>query len=147
VNITFVITILLALLISNTAYSATSYGDLIVDEVTSVYDGDTFRVNIKNMPPLIGNNIAIRVAGIDTPEIRGKCKKEKMLALQAKQMTVTLLRSAKKIELRNVQRGKYFRIIANVYIDNHLLSRSLLKENLAVFYNGGKKTKDWCSIN
>lgn len=146
-NITFVITILLALLISNTAYSATSYGDLIVDEVTSVYDGDTFRVNIKNMPPLIGNNIAIRVAGIDTPEIRGKCKKEKMLALQAKQMTVTLLRSAKKIELRNVQRGKYFRIIANVYIDNHLLSRSLLKENLAVFYNGGKKTKDWCSIN
>lgn len=53
--------------------SAKDYGSMFVDEVISVYDGDTFRVNIKGYPDVIGENIAIRVNGIDTPEIRGKC--------------------------------------------------------------------------
>lgn len=52
-----------------------NHGTLLVSEVTSIYDGDTFRANIKGLHSLIGERISIRVAGIDTPEIRGKCKK------------------------------------------------------------------------
>ena len=53
------------------------YGNIIVSEITSIYDADTFRVNIKGFPPIAGQNVHIRILGIDAPEIRGKCKIEK----------------------------------------------------------------------
>jgi endonuclease YncB( thermonuclease family) len=121
-----------------------TYGNVIVDEVTSIYDGDTFRVNIKDYPSIVGNKISIRLNGVDTPEMRGKCTKEKKLARKAKQLTVKTLREAKKIELRNMQRGKYFRIVADVYADNKSLAKILIKKKLAVKYYGGTKLKDWC---
>ncbi|MCX4027487.1 thermonuclease family protein [Endozoicomonas sp. SM1973] len=119
------------------------FGTAVVKEVTSIYDGDTFRVNIKGWPNIVGERISIRVKGVDTPEIRGQCEKEKKLARKAKQHTVSLLRSAKKIELRNMQRGKYFRILANVYIDGKSLTDSLIKAKLARPYDGGKR-QGWC---
>lgn len=121
-----------------------TYGNIVIDEVTSIYDGDTFRVNIKSYPEIVGKKMAIRVNGIDTPEMRGKCKKEKDLARQSKQLTVSTLRNAKKIELRNLQRGKYFRIVADVYADGKSLADIQIKNNLAVKYDGGTKIKDWC---
>lgn len=36
----------LALLLLTSLYSKQNYGSVVVDEVTSIYDGDTFRVNI-----------------------------------------------------------------------------------------------------
>lgn len=126
------------------ALSKKNYGSVIVLEVTSIYDGDTFRANIKDYPDLIGYRIGIRVNGIDTPEMKGKCQKEKELARKAKQFTVAKLRSAKKIELRNMKRGKYFRIVADVYVDGKNLTDSLIKTGLGVPYDGGTKIKDWC---
>lgn len=121
-----------------------NYGIALVSEITSIYDGDTFRVNIKDYPDLLGYRIGIRVNGIDTPEMRGKCQQEKDLARKAKQITVAALRAGKKIELRNMKRGKYFRIVADVYIDNESLASKLINSQLAVSYDGGTKTKDWC---
>jgi endonuclease YncB( thermonuclease family) len=120
------------------------YSNAIVKEVTSIYDGDTFRANIKGYPPIVGHRMAIRVKGIDTPEIRGKCKIEKVLARKAKQQTVLMLRGAKFIELKNISRGKYFRLVADVYVDNVSLAEILINSKLAVKYDGGRKTKDWC---
>lgn len=45
-----------------------------VDKVVSVYDGDTMRVNVSGWPPVVGQNMPIRVRGVDTPEIM--CAKE-----------------------------------------------------------------------
>ena len=64
--------------------AAPQYGTVTISKVISVYDGDTFRVNIDSLPPIVGKNIAIRVNGVDTPEIRGKCQYEKNLALEAR---------------------------------------------------------------
>lgn len=122
-----------------------TYGNVIISEVLSIYDGDTFKVNIEGYPDLIGRNISIRLNGIDTPEIRGKCEAEKQLARAAKQFTVTKLRNAKVIELRNMDRGKYFRIVADVYVDGEELSKLLISNNHAVKYEGGTKYKSWCS--
>ena len=122
-----------------------NYGNIIVNEVTSIYDGDTFKVNINSYPPIIGKKMSIRLNGIDTPEIRGsKCKKEKQLAYKAKRLTVNTLRNAKVIELRNIQRGKYFRIVADVYVDDKSLAKILIKNKLAVKYYGKTKIKNWC---
>ena len=121
-----------------------NFGSMTVDEVTSVYDGDTFRATIKAWPQLIGERIGIRINGIDTPEMKGKCQAEKLLAREAKQHTVALLRDAKTVELRNMKRGKYFRVVADVYVDGKSVGQSLITSGLAVRYDGGTKTKDWC---
>ncbi len=121
-----------------------NYGSALVSEVTSIYDGDTFRANIQEYPDLIGYRMGIRINGIDTPEMRGKCQKEKDLAKKAKQFSVEKLRSAKKIELRNMRRGKYFRIVADVYVDGKSLGGMLIDQELAVAYDGGRKAKEWC---
>ena len=126
------------------AISNKNYGSVVVSEVTSIYDGDTFRANIQEYPEIIGYRIGIRVNGIDTPEMRGKCQKEKMLAKKAKQFSVEKLRGAKTIELRNMKRGKYFRIVADVYVDGKSLGGMLIDQELAVVYDGGHKAKDWC---
>jgi len=43
--------------------------------------------------------------------------------------------------LRNIDRGKYFRIVADVYIDGKSLAQMLLTKGLAKVYDGGKKSE------
>jgi len=133
----------LLLLTLSLSANATEYGDVIVSEVRSIYDADTFRVTIDGWPDIIGKSMSIRVLGVDAPEMRGKCQSEKLAARKAKQHTVELLRTAKVIKLTNIQRGKYFRILANVMIDGVSLADSLIKNNLARPYDGGKRGR-WC---
>ena len=45
-----------------------NYGNATVSEVTSIYDGDTFKVTISGWHALIGERISIRVNGV---EMRG----------------------------------------------------------------------------
>ena len=119
------LTTLLLCILSFTV-SAKDYGDIIISSVTSIYDADTFRANIEGYPPIVGERVPVRVLGVDAPELRGKCESEKIKAREAKQYTVAALRSAKVIELRNIKRGKYFRILADVYIDGVSLAESLI---------------------
>ena len=123
--------------------AAPQYGTVTVSKVISVYDGDTFRVNIASLPPIVGKNIAIRVNGVDTPEIRGKCQYEKNLALEARDFVRGKLANAKEIKLTNLQRGKYFRVVANVLVDGVSLEQELLDNKLAYCYDGVKKL-NWC---
>jgi endonuclease YncB( thermonuclease family) len=108
------------------------------------YDGDTITVDLPGHHPLFGKNISIRVAGIDTPEIKGKTECEKDKAKQARDLVKKYLKSSK-ITLKNCIRGKYFRIVADVYVNKELLSKKLIDAKLAIPYDGGTKTKhDWC---
>ena len=121
-----------------------SYGDIEGVVYLGNYDGDTVRFNIPGLHPLLGQNISVRVRGIDTPEIRGKCPAEKRMAQRAKEFVHQLLEKVRKITLRQVGRGKYFRIVAYVEADGEDMSDALLVAGLAVSYHGGKKTWDWC---
>lgn len=119
------------------------FGDVIVSEVTSIYDADNFTVNIKSWPDIVGHHIPVRIKGIDAPEMSGQCAVEKFKARDAKQFAVAKLRDAKVIELRNIQRDKYFRLLADVYVDENNLAAALLKEGLVREYSGDKKNT-WC---
>ena len=129
---------------STTVNAKQKFGDY--EEVIYVrnYDGDTITFNLPNLHPIIGNKIAIRVNGIDTPEIRGKCDKEKYDAEQAKGMVEEFLKDAERIDLKNMERGKYFRIVADVYADGENLAEALIDSGMAVRYDGGKKNARWC---
>ena len=100
--------------------------------------------NLPGPHPIIGEKISIRVNGIDTPENRGKCEKEKYDAQQAQQMVEDILKDAEQITLKNMERGKYFRIAADVIVDGENLADVLVEAGMAVRYDGGKKTHKWC---
>jgi endonuclease YncB( thermonuclease family) len=113
------------------------------EDVVSVYDGDTFKVNLNGLPPVFGKNMSIRPNAIDTPEIRGMCDYEKELAKEAKNFTSVFLLGGDVIELRNVKRGKYFRIVADVYVDGQSLAKGLVQHKLGYQYYG-KTMQSWC---
>jgi micrococcal nuclease len=124
--------------------SAKDFGDYKNAIYVRNYDGDTITFNLPGLHPIIGEKISIRVNGIDTPEIRGKCEKEKYDAKQAKEMVSDILKEAEQITLKNMERGKYFRIAADVIVDGENLADMLIEAGMAVRYDGGKKNKKWC---
>ena len=119
------------------------YGAVTVSAIRSVYDGDTLRVDIGEWPAIVGANIAVRVRGVDTPEIRGKCPTEKVLAKQARDYVRALLTQAQQIELHTVARGKYFRLVADVVLDGQSLATLLIQAGHGRPYGGGKR-QGWC---
>jgi micrococcal nuclease len=133
----------LALLLASFITQATPCGD-VEATVTNVYDGDTLTVNIPNWPDIVGDKMSVRLLGIDAPEIRGKCAKEKELAAAAKNLVFQFVDS-KPVILRNVGRDKYFRLLAEVYVGEQSLSSALINAGLAVPYNGDTKVTDWCA--
>ena len=124
--------------------------------IVSCYDADTCRVDLPRSAfnddwayELFGHNIPIRVEGIDTPEIHGKCQQEKDLAYEARDLVRGLLNNAQAILLTidnnsKEVRGKYFRIVGRLIADGQDISDLLIERQLAVLYDGGTKMKDWC---
>ncbi len=109
------------------------------------YDGDTFTVNISYVHPLLGDQITVRVNGIDAPEIGADKACERQAAFKAQQEVEKILASARRIDLKNVQRDKYFRVLAEVRVDGKSLSEHMLQARLAVPYDGGhKEDTNWC---
>ena len=113
-------------------------------EYVKNYDGDTITVHLGCDIPLFCNKMSIRVNGVDTPEIRTKCNKEKTLGKKAKHFVFMQLKSHKFIDLRNCKKGKYFRLVCDVDYNGISLAKKLIERGLAVKYDGGKKTKNWC---
>ena len=142
--LTFLLALTFLISGSTTASAKPKFGDYEGAIYVRNYDGDTITFNLPNLHPIIGNKIAIRVNGVDTPEIRGKCDKEKYDAEQAKGMVEDFLKDAERIDLKNMERGKYFRIVADVYADGENLAEALVDSGMAVRYNGGKKNAHWC---
>lgn len=126
------------LLVTN---NAVAYENIIVSEIVRVLDGDTFKVNINTYPAIIGKNLSIRISGINTPELKDKSACVRRIAQKAKAYTKRLLFSANKVELVDVKRGKYFRIVATVLVDGTDLGELLISEGLAKRYGQGRKRK------
>ena len=136
--------LILPLLSLHSPANAKSFGDYNNAIYVRNYDGDTITFNLPGLHPIIGEKISIRVNGIDTPEIRGNCEKEKYDAKQAKEMVADILKDAEQIVLKNIERGKYFRIVADVIVDGESLGGMLVEAGFAIRYDVGKKKKNWC---
>jgi endonuclease YncB( thermonuclease family) len=137
---TFLLTLCLICGISSLSYSE----DFTNVRYIKNYDGDTLIVDIPGVPDIFGKNISVRVYGIDTPEMKGKCDKEKQLARESQLLVEKLLTDSSKVVIKNAQRDKYFRILGEVYADGISISEVLKLKGYAVPYFGDTKTKDWC---
>ncbi|GGX87484.1 hypothetical protein GCM10007160_13610 [Litchfieldella qijiaojingensis] len=139
----------LTLLLSAPAM-AQPYGPIFVNEITGVYDGDTFYVNIVEWPPIIGNNMPVRIQGINTPELRSRCdtdaakEAERERARKAKAFVEEQLREADTIVLHNIERGSFFRLIADVKLDGRDLGDLLIAAGHAQPYEPGAGGQAWC---
>jgi len=120
--------------------------NLKASDVVYIYDGDSITFVCIPEYHCEKNRIKVRVKGVDTPEIKGGCERERLLAREAKQHTVTLLRDARKITLvvddSNLY-DRYQRLLAYVYVDDFGLHDSLIKRGLGRSYDGGKRVS-WC---
>ena len=98
---------------------------------------------------VFGTNVPVRIVGIDTPELASKCSfpmerlSEVVKAKEAREFVKAMLSNAKEITLANVARDKYFRVLADVYVDGVSLSELLIENKLAFSYDGGTK-RSWC---
>ena len=112
-------------------------------ELLEVIDGDTFRARVDIW---LGQSVTVKVRlkGVDTPEMNGKCAAEKKLARQAKAFAENWLRK-NQAQLTNVHYGTYAgRVLATAQITNGTsLSAALLAENLAKPYRG--RRAQWCA--
>lgn len=124
-------------------HSSSEFFSFGPDAIFSVYDGDTFRVNLKDLPQVFSEELAVRIAGIDAAEMAGTDGEVLEFAQKAQAFTQNALLTAEKIELKNVKRGKYFRIIADVFVDDKSLSHMLLEQGLVKEYDGMGTRPTW----
>ena len=111
--------------------------------IASVYDGDTFKINLNCSLAVYCEKVPVRVRGVDTPEIKGKTAREKNLAQKAKEFTKEFL-SVRPISLFNCGRDKYFRLLCDVQNgDGKNLARELIKRDFGYSYQGGTKSKKY----
>ena len=125
--------------------AAKLYGAILTADVVSVYDGDTIRARVHIW---LGQEVSvlIRVKGVDTPEIRGKCPKEKELAQQARDFTREFVGDF--VMIIDPENDKYGgRALAYVMNkDGQSLGQALIDQGLAREYLGGTR-QGWCGEN
>lgn len=116
--------------------------------VDSVTDGDTIKVTVFKWPGETEEEV-VRIRGLDTPEIRGKCQAEKDLAQAAKQYLTQLIEAQNKrvrltvIGCNQSEGGGFGRCLAHVYVGTSLVSDELIRVGLAR-PNEGEERSSWC---
>lgn len=141
-------TIILLLLISILASCDLVHTNLRITQssIKSIYDGDTITLKCMREFKCKKNSLKVRIMGVDTPEIKGKCRKETALARKAKQFTVAFVRAPGYIVLsydKSRKYDRYGRLLAYLSVDGRDLSKSLIENNFGRRYDGGKR-RGWC---
>jgi endonuclease YncB( thermonuclease family) len=109
-------------------------------KVIKVYDGDTITIasRLNNSTDDTIYRFSVRLAGIDSAEIKSKTDFEKNLAICARDALHGKIID-KFVDLRNVSVEKYGRLLADVYCDGVFINDWMLQNNYAIPYDGGKK--------
>ena len=110
--------------------------------VIKVYDGDT--ITVAAYLPESNKKVykfAIRLRGIDSPELRGSSATEKKHAIVARDaLSGRILNQY--IDIKNVSTEKYGRLLADVYFEGTNMNNWKVSNNYAVEYDGGTKHRD-----
>ena len=105
---------------------------------------DICTVSLEDVPPPLGDHIAIHLAGIDVPDSSSACDGERMLARDARRFMKEVLSNGTRIQITDVSRDEQFRLVGRLVVDGEDVGSQLLKRRLAVPHNGGPTTSQWC---
>ena len=108
--------------------------------IRRVVDGDTVDVTLDLGFDILYNN-RIRLLGIDTPESRTRDLEEKALGLAAKDRVKELCPVGSTVSIITTKdgRGKFGRILGEIFVEEQSVNKLLVEEGHAVEYFGGKK--------
>jgi endonuclease YncB( thermonuclease family) len=109
-------------------------------EIVRILDGDT--VLVLAMPwPDQHVRVAVRLRGIDAPEMKAKCRREREAAERARSALADLAGDAGVVALYNVSGGKYFgRVLADMVTPAGIdIGPALMARGLVAAYDGGKR--------
>ncbi len=115
-------------------------------EVVRVIDGDTIEVRARIW---LGQTVEtrVRLAAIDTPEMRGGCPDSLALAIRARDRVETLVAN-RAVTLLDIRYDRYGgRVLARVQTADGIdISAALLESGLAYPYSGEGPRHDWCGV-
>ena len=130
-------------------FSTLSHADKFTVKYLTCYDGDTCTVHLLNnaitgarVLAFFGDSVKIRLAGIDTPEIRGKCAKEKRLAIKARDYLNYTLKKANSIIVDINKRDSFGRYLGVLYVDDININNLMLARGYARAEQKGYH--NWC---
>tara|TARA_B100000029_G_scaffold470945_1_gene510228 strand:- start:20357 stop:20704 length:348 start_codon:yes stop_codon:yes gene_type:complete len=108
-------------------------------DVLKVVDGDTVDVRID-----LGfdewHKCRVRLMGINAPESRTRDKEEKKRGLAAKEwLSKEIYDAVDPIELKSHGKGKFGRILGELFINNININELMVNSGHAVKYDGGKR--------
>lgn len=129
----FILTFVLFLFVSFSVQSSTP----------RVLDGDTVDTGIsyEGLP-----TVKLRLFGIDTPEMKGKCDLEKQKAREAKEFLEKLISSSNRIEIKFLAWDKYGgRAVGHLLLDGKSASDTMIEKGHGISYFGEKKNHSWCN--
>ena len=108
--------------------------------VRRVVDGDTMDVTLDLGFDILYNN-RIRLYGINTPESRTRDLEEKKLGLAAKDRVKELCPVGSSVIIKTTKegRGKYGRILGEIFVGDVNINQQLVAEGHAVEYFGGSR--------
>ena len=111
--------------------------------VVDVIDGDTVLVRARIW---LGQEVEtpVRLDGVDTPELRGKCQAARRLAREARAFVQARV-GGRQVILRDIQYGKYAgRVVARIQTpDGDDLADALIAAGLGHAYDGAARAP-WC---
>jgi|SRR5210317_558098 micrococcal nuclease len=117
--------------------------------VVKVVDGDTIDVDIDLGFGMTYKKQRVRLMGIDTPESRTRDLEEKKFGKASKRHLKKLLESAERISLISHDKGKFGRILGEIYIhfnEGHPVfgteinvNQQMIDDHHAVEYSGENK--------
>ena len=110
--------------------------------IVAVIDGDSLRVRTACLPPPPSVTL-VRLSGIDTPELHGKCEQERADAALALRFVRGRIAGARVVHIVQAGREKYGRPLVAVVLDGHDLASDLVVKGLARRY-GGEARGSWC---
>jgi hypothetical protein len=105
-----------------------------------VIDGDTIKCEFDDLPYYIGKEMSVRFRDYNASEIRTTDKAEKARGIEQKKLLSRKLENAERITLSNISRGKYFRLVADVYADDKPVVESTIAYSEPTYKCGTKRT-------
>ena len=130
------------LALAGTAHAAAPMAGPVEARVIEVVDGDTIRVAARIW---LGQDVEtlVRIAGIDAPELRGRCTRERRMAAAARDLLARQLFGS--VVLTAIANGTYAGlVVAHVALPRGAdVAALLLEAGLARPYDGGAR-QPWC---
>lgn len=144
INMSLARTILIMMMIAAGAAQAETTAGPVPARVVRVVDGDTIAVHA--YPWLRETRaVSVRLAGVDAPELKGRCPGEVAAARASRAFLAALAPEGTAIELSGIRDDAYpGRVVARVTVNGVDLSEAIVAAGHARRYDGKTKRQGWC---